>query len=102
MRDDLEKAMMEIGEPFSKEEIADMMAIACDPETKRINYEHYINLLIVCVILDTYERVNFLLQKLLSSIKTRSLTEPLTTTPSRKYQRNAMYTLLSMQWMLLN
>ncbi|XP_076677018.1 dynein regulatory complex protein 8 isoform X2 [Andrena cerasifolii] len=47
MRDDLEKAMMELGEPFSKEEIADMMAIACDPETKRINYEHYINLLIV-------------------------------------------------------
>ncbi|XP_076236644.1 dynein regulatory complex protein 8 isoform X1 [Calliopsis andreniformis] len=47
MRDDLEKAMMEIGEPFSKEEIADMMAIACDPETKKINYEHYINLLIV-------------------------------------------------------
>lgn len=51
MREDLEKAMMEIGEPFSKEEIADMMAIACDSETNRINYEHYINLLIVCIIL---------------------------------------------------
>ncbi|XP_043526950.1 dynein regulatory complex protein 8-like isoform X2 [Frieseomelitta varia] len=47
MREDLEKAMMEIGEPFSKEEINNMMAIACDPETKRINYEHYINLLLV-------------------------------------------------------
>ncbi|XP_076749758.1 dynein regulatory complex protein 8 isoform X1 [Xylocopa sonorina] len=47
MRDDLEKAMMQIGEPFSKEEIENMMAIACDPETKKINYEHYINLLLV-------------------------------------------------------
>ncbi|XP_076623623.1 dynein regulatory complex protein 8, partial [Colletes latitarsis] len=47
MRDVLEKAMMEIGEPFSEEEIADMMAIACDPQTKKINYEHYINMLIV-------------------------------------------------------
>lgn len=47
MRKDLEKALMEVGEPFSKEEINEMMAIACDPETGRINYEHYINLLIV-------------------------------------------------------
>ncbi|XP_076383202.1 dynein regulatory complex protein 8 isoform X1 [Megalopta genalis] len=47
MRDVLAKAIMEIGEPFSEQEIADMMVIACDPETKRINYEHYINLLIV-------------------------------------------------------
>ncbi|CAK9826386.1 Dynein regulatory complex protein 8 [Anthophora retusa] len=47
MHDDLEKAMMEVGEPLSQEEIDDMMLIACDPETKRINYEHYINLLLV-------------------------------------------------------
>ncbi|XP_060817986.1 dynein regulatory complex protein 8-like isoform X1 [Bombus pascuorum] len=47
MREDLEKAMMEIGEPFSKEEISNMMAIACDPQTRKINYEHYINLLLV-------------------------------------------------------
>ncbi|XP_076650728.1 dynein regulatory complex protein 8 isoform X2 [Halictus rubicundus] len=47
MHDVLEKAIMEIGEPFSQEEVADMMVIACDPETKKINYEHYINLLIV-------------------------------------------------------
>lgn len=47
MRDDLEKSIMEIGEPFTKEEVADMMAIACDAETGKINYEHYINLLIV-------------------------------------------------------
>ncbi|XP_053990450.1 dynein regulatory complex protein 8-like isoform X2 [Hylaeus anthracinus] len=47
IRDVLEKAMMEIAEPFSEQEITDMMAIACDPQTNRINYEHYINLLIV-------------------------------------------------------
>ncbi|XP_032683477.1 dynein regulatory complex protein 8-like [Odontomachus brunneus] len=46
MRDDLEKAIMEIGEPFTKEEVADMMAVACNTETGKINYEHYINLLI--------------------------------------------------------
>lgn len=49
MREDFEKVMMEIGEPFSTEEINNMMAIACDPETKQINYEHYINLLLVCI-----------------------------------------------------
>lgn len=48
MRDDLEKSIMEIGEPFTKEEVAEMMAVACDPKTGKINYEHYINLLIVC------------------------------------------------------
>lgn len=47
MRGDLEKSIMEIGEPFTKEEVADMMAVACDAETGKINYEHYINLLIV-------------------------------------------------------
>lgn len=47
MKNDLEKSIMEIGEPFTKEEVADMMAIACDAETGKINYEHYINLLIV-------------------------------------------------------
>ncbi|OAD57896.1 EF-hand calcium-binding domain-containing protein 2, partial [Eufriesea mexicana] len=47
MRKDLEKVMMEVGEPFTKEEINNMMVIACDPETRRINYEHYINLLLV-------------------------------------------------------
>ncbi|XP_015609098.1 dynein regulatory complex protein 8 isoform X2 [Cephus cinctus] len=47
MREDLEKAMMELGEPFNKEEVAEMMAIACDTETNKVDYEHYINLLIV-------------------------------------------------------
>ncbi|XP_020283302.1 EF-hand calcium-binding domain-containing protein 2-like isoform X3 [Pseudomyrmex gracilis] len=46
-RDDLEKSLIEIGEPFTKEEVADMMAVACDANTGKINYEHYINLLIV-------------------------------------------------------
>lgn len=51
MKSDLEKSIMEIGEPFTKEEVADMMAVACDAETGKINYEHYINLLIVCLLL---------------------------------------------------
>ncbi|XP_043282086.1 dynein regulatory complex protein 8-like isoform X2 [Venturia canescens] len=46
-RADLEKAMMEIGEPFTEEEIEEMMSVACDPQSGKINYEHYINLLIV-------------------------------------------------------
>lgn len=49
MCEDLEKVMMEIGEPFTKEEVNNMMAMACDPQTRRINYEHYINLLLVCI-----------------------------------------------------
>lgn len=49
MRADLENAMMEIGEPFTKEEIDEMMSVACDPSSNKINYEHYINLLIVSV-----------------------------------------------------
>lgn len=59
MRDVLEKTMMEIGEPFSEEEMANMMAIACDPRTKRINYEHYINLLIVCIIFLFFYRLTY-------------------------------------------
>ena len=54
MKDDLEKSIMEIGEPFTKEEVADMMAVACDAETGKINYEHYINLLIVCKNIDLF------------------------------------------------
>lgn len=54
MKDDLEKSIMEIGEPFTKEEVADMMAVACDPETGKINYEHYINLLIVRKIINLF------------------------------------------------
>ncbi|KAL2714234.1 dynein regulatory complex protein 8-like isoform X1 [Vespula squamosa] len=46
MKDDLEKTLMEIGEPFTKDEVAEMMAVACDPVTKKVHYEYYINLLI--------------------------------------------------------
>ncbi|XP_046752233.1 dynein regulatory complex protein 8-like [Diprion similis] len=47
MRDDLAKALMELGEPFTQDEVNEMMFVACDPATNRINYEHFINLLIV-------------------------------------------------------
>ncbi|XP_043674892.1 dynein regulatory complex protein 8-like isoform X2 [Vespula pensylvanica] len=53
MKDDLEKTLMEIGEPFTKDEVAEMMAVACDPITKKVYYEYYINLLIVCMIIFT-------------------------------------------------
>ncbi|KAF7394036.1 hypothetical protein HZH68_010855 [Vespula germanica] len=36
MKDDLEKTLMEIGEPFTKDEVAEMMAVACDPITKKV------------------------------------------------------------------
>ena len=47
MRSNLEKALIEIGEPFSKEELNEMMSVACISETNKVHYEHYINLLIV-------------------------------------------------------
>lgn len=47
MRDDLAKALMEMGEPYTQDEVNEMMFVACDPSTNRINYEHFINLLIV-------------------------------------------------------
>ncbi|KAJ8681515.1 hypothetical protein QAD02_017307 [Eretmocerus hayati] len=46
MRDVMEKAVMELGEPFTSQEVNEMMSIACDPQTNRINYEHYMNSLI--------------------------------------------------------
>lgn len=51
MRSELEKAMIETGEPFSEEEIKEMMTFASDPSSNKINYEHYINALIVRIIL---------------------------------------------------
>ncbi|XP_012149883.1 dynein regulatory complex protein 8 isoform X2 [Megachile rotundata] len=72
MRDVLEKAMMEIGEPFSKEEIDNMMAIACDPKTNKINYEHYINLLLVCInLLHINIKVHFFCTSLIGQNTTR-------------------------------
>ncbi|XP_044016221.1 dynein regulatory complex protein 8-like isoform X1 [Aphidius gifuensis] len=69
MRSELEKAMIEIGEPFSEEEIKEMMAFASDPSSNKINYEHYINSLIVsiifCCFFNTKIRKLFLLLSML-------------------------------------
>ncbi|XP_068084848.1 dynein regulatory complex protein 8 [Anabrus simplex] len=46
-KDDISKAMMEEGEPFTQEELDEMLAIAVDGETGRIPYEYYINQLMV-------------------------------------------------------
>ncbi|XP_049771624.1 dynein regulatory complex protein 8 [Schistocerca cancellata] len=46
-KDYLSKAMMEEGEPFTQEELDEMMAIAIDGETGNIPYEYYINQLMV-------------------------------------------------------
>lgn len=40
--------MMQEGEPFTQDEIDEMMATACDPQTQTIPYEYYINQLMVC------------------------------------------------------
>nr|CAD7461366.1 unnamed protein product [Timema tahoe] len=39
----LSKAVVEDGEPFTQEEVDEMMAIAIDAETGHIPYEYYIN-----------------------------------------------------------
>ncbi|XP_023246678.1 EF-hand calcium-binding domain-containing protein 2-like [Copidosoma floridanum] len=62
MRDDLEKSLTEMGEPFTKEEINEMMSVACDPQTSKIHYEHYINMLIVTKI-TTDKNVNNIYEK---------------------------------------
>ncbi|GAB0098666.1 EF-hand calcium-binding domain-containing protein 2 [Sergentomyia squamirostris] len=46
-RDYLTKMMMEEGEPFSQDELDEMMAIAVDSQTNKIPYELYINQLMV-------------------------------------------------------
>ncbi|XP_053596803.1 dynein regulatory complex protein 8 isoform X1 [Microplitis demolitor] len=72
MRGDMEKALMEIGEPFTKEEIDEMMSVACDPTTNRINYEHYINSLIVSLFFSTidYEYLMYFIRLICLMIKT--------------------------------
>lgn len=50
LRNDLEKAITEMGEPFNAQEVEEMMSIACDAKTNKINYEYYINLLIVSIL----------------------------------------------------
>ncbi|XP_075213776.1 dynein regulatory complex protein 8 [Lycorma delicatula] len=48
-RDFISKAMMEEGEPFTQEEVDEMMAVAINPETGNIPYEYYINQIMVNV-----------------------------------------------------
>ncbi|XP_069692642.1 dynein regulatory complex protein 8 [Periplaneta americana] len=46
-REFLSKIMMEEGEPFTQEELDEMMAVAVDADTGHIPYEYYINQLMV-------------------------------------------------------
>lgn len=46
-RDYLGKLMMEAGDPFTQDELDEMMLIACDPRTNTIPYEMFINQLLV-------------------------------------------------------
>lgn len=46
-KDYLSKLMMEEGEPFTQEEVDEMMAIAVDQESGNIPYEYYLNQLMV-------------------------------------------------------
>ncbi|XP_055845202.1 dynein regulatory complex protein 8 isoform X2 [Episyrphus balteatus] len=43
----MSKIMMEEGEPFTQEELDEMMAIAVDAQTGNISYEYYLNQLMV-------------------------------------------------------
>lgn len=46
-REYMEKMIMEEGEPFTKEEVDEMMTVAIDPDTGHVNYEYYINQIMV-------------------------------------------------------
>lgn len=46
----LSKLMVEEGEPFSQEELDEMMAVAVDGQTDLIPYEYYLNQLMVILI----------------------------------------------------
>ena len=45
-RDDLAKCLVEEGEPFSTEEIEEMMAAAVDPQKGVVHYRDYVQQLI--------------------------------------------------------
>lgn len=53
-KDYLGKLMMEEGEPFTQEELDEMMAVAIDPLTGLIPYEFYLNQLMVSFTLRTF------------------------------------------------
>ncbi|CAH1388661.1 unnamed protein product [Nezara viridula] len=49
LRDYMEKLIMEEGEPFTREEVDEMMTVAKDPDSGNVNYEYYINQIMVKV-----------------------------------------------------
>lgn len=53
-KDYLGKLMMEEGEPFTQEELDEMMAVAIDPLTGLIPYEFYLNQLMVSLTLRAF------------------------------------------------
>lgn len=48
-REMMARAMMEEGEPFTQEEVDEMMAVAVSQESGNIPYEYYINQIMVWV-----------------------------------------------------
>lgn len=46
-KEELVKYMTEEGEPFSQEEMEEMVSAAIDPETNTINYRDYISMMVV-------------------------------------------------------
>ncbi|XP_026525100.1 dynein regulatory complex protein 8 [Pseudonaja textilis] len=46
-KDDLVKYMTEEGEPFTQEEMEEMLSAAVDPETNTVRYKDYISMMVV-------------------------------------------------------
>ncbi|XP_008983948.1 dynein regulatory complex protein 8 isoform X1 [Callithrix jacchus] len=46
-KDELIKYMTEEGEPFSQEEMEEMLSAAIDPESNSINYKDYISMMVI-------------------------------------------------------
>lgn len=46
-KDVLVRNMLELGEPFTQDELEEMLTIAVDPETGNVPYEYYINQIMV-------------------------------------------------------
>nr|XP_021522594.1 EF-hand calcium-binding domain-containing protein 2 isoform X2 [Aotus nancymaae] len=46
-KDELIKYMSEEGEPFSQEEMEEMLSAAIDPESNSVNYKDYISMMVI-------------------------------------------------------
>ncbi|XP_057657482.1 dynein regulatory complex protein 8-like [Diorhabda carinulata] len=46
-KEEISTYMTQFGEPFSQEELEEMLEIAIDPQTKTVPYEYYINQLMI-------------------------------------------------------